>query len=84
MKKPLTLAALAAATLLDSGCATRTTATGGKETNLLGGAVVMASESFQPVTPATVNTNTTTLVGKNGPSGRKISLLWGLLTFNDY
>jgi hypothetical protein len=31
-----------------------------------------------------VNTNTTTLVGKNGPSGRKVSLFWGLRTFNDY
>ena len=54
MKKPLALAALAAAALLGSGCATRTTASGGRETNLLGGAVVMASDSFQPVTPATV------------------------------
>ena len=84
MKKPLPLVALAVAALLGSGCATRTTATGGKETNLLGGAVVMASDSFQPVTPATVNTNTAALVGKNGPSGRKVSLFWGLLTFNEY
>ena len=57
MKKPLFLAALAAATLLGSGCATRTTASGGKETNLLGGAVLISSDSFQPVTPATVNTS---------------------------
>jgi len=84
MKKPLALAALAAAALLGSGCATRTTASGGRETNLLGGAVVMASDSFQPVTPATVNTDTTKLIGKSGPSGRKVSLFWGLLTFNDY
>ena len=84
MKKPLALSALAAAALLGSGCATRTTASGGRETNLLGGAVVMASDSFQPVTPATVNTDTTKLIGKSGPSGRKVSLFWGLLTFNDY
>jgi len=84
MKKPLALAALAAAALLGSGCATRTTASGGRETNLLGGAVVMGSDSFQPVTPATVNTDTTKLIGKSGPSGRKVSLFWGLLTFNDY
>lgn len=84
MKKPLALAVLATLALLASGCATRTTTSGGKETNLLGGAFVMTTDSFQPVNPATVNTNTSSLSGKNGPSGRKVSVLWGLLSFNDY
>ena len=33
---------------------------------------------------ATINADTSKLVGKNGPSGKKVSLLWGLLTLHDY
>lgn len=84
MKSKMPLAAVLAAALLASGCASRTTASGGKETNVLGGAVKVASDSFQPVTPASVNADTSTIVGKNGPSGKKVSLFWGLLTFHDY
>ncbi len=73
-----------AALLLSAGCATRNTSSGGKETTVLGGAVTVASDSFQPVNPATINTDTSKLVGKSGPSGKKVSLFWGLLTFSDY
>lgn len=84
MKSKLPLAVVLAAALLASGCASRTTASGGKETNILGGAVTVASDSFQPVKPTSVNTDTSTIVGKSGPSGKKVSLFWGLLTFHDY
>lgn len=84
MKSKLPLAVVLAAAFLAAGCASRTTASGGKETNILGGAVTVASDSFQPVKPATVNTDTSTIVGKSGPSGKKVSLFWGLLTFHDY
>jgi predicted small secreted protein len=70
--------------LLVAGCATRNTASGGQETTLLAGAVTVSSESFQPVNPATVNADTTKIVGKNAPSGKKVSLFWGLLTLHDY
>lgn len=83
MKTKLVPAALAVL-LLASGCATRNTSSGGKETTVLGGAVTVASDSFQPVTPATINTDTSAIVGKSGPSGKKVSLFWGLLTFHDY
>ena len=84
MKTKLPLVAILASLLVSTGCATRNTSGGGKETSLLGGAVTVTSDSFQPVNPATINTDTSKILGKNGPSGRKISLLWGTLTLNDY
>jgi hypothetical protein len=84
MKSKLPLVAILLPALLASGCATRNTASGGKETNLLGGAVTYSSDSFQPVSPATVNADTSQIVGKNGPSGKKVTLLWGLITLHDY
>jgi len=84
MKSKLPLVAILLPALLASGCATRNTASGGKETNLLGGAVTYSSDSFQPVSPATVNADTSQIVGKNGPSGKKVTLLWGLSTLHDY
>jgi outer membrane lipoprotein SlyB len=84
MKTKLPLLAVVILALFATGCATRNTASGGKETSVLGGAFTVASESFQPVNPATVNTDTSKVIGKNGPSGKKVSLLWGLLTLHDY
>ncbi len=84
MKFTSTFAALLALAALTSGCATRNTSTGGKETNVLGGAVTVATDSFQPVSPATVNADTSKIIGKNGPSGKKVSLFWGLITLHDY
>jgi hypothetical protein len=84
MKSRLPLAAALLLALAASGCATRNTSGGGKETTLLGGAVTVASDSFQPPTPATVDTDTTKLIGKNGPSGGRVTILWGLITLRDY
>ena len=78
---PFLLLALA---LLLGGCATRMTSSGGRETHFLGGAVSVASDSFQPTKPATLDTDTSKLVSRGDPSGRKVSLFWGLLTFQDY
>ena len=56
MKTKLLLAAgLVATALFATGCATRVTASGGRETNLFGGAVTVATDSFQPTTPATLD-----------------------------
>ncbi|MDP3069740.1 MAG: hypothetical protein Q8N18_05595 [Opitutaceae bacterium] len=84
MKSRLPLAAVLLLALVSSGCATRNTSSGGKETTILGGAVTVATASFQPPTPATVDTDTSKLIGKNGPSGGKVSILWGLITLRDY
>jgi len=68
-----------------SGCATHVTGSGGRETTVLGGAVSVSSDSFQPPTPnAAVDVDTSKLVGKGDPSGRKISILWGLINLHDY
>lgn len=66
------------------GCATHTTASGGKETSVLGGAVTVATHSFQPPPPATLNVDTSRMIGNGTPSGNKVSLLWGLITLHDY
>ncbi len=75
---------LTAALLATAGCATRTTASGGKETTLLGGAVTVATQSFQPASATTAAVDTTKLVGEGNPSGAKTTLLWGLITLQDY
>lgn len=84
MKSKSALAAALAVLLFASGCATRNTSSGGKETTVFGGAVTVATDSFQPVTPATLNVDTTKIAGKSGPSGKKVSILWGLVTLHDY
>ncbi len=82
--KPQIFALIGLIAVLFSGCATRNTSSGGRETSVLGGAVTVASDSFQPTGPATIDADTSKLVGKNGPSGKKVSFLWGLLTLHDY
>jgi hypothetical protein len=76
---------LLVSTLFASGCATRVTPSGGRETNILGGAVTVSTNSFQPPTAAAaVDVDTSKLVGKGNPSGQKISILWGLINLHDY
>ena len=84
MKLRLSFAALLALLVLGSGCATRNTSSGGRETTVLGGAVTVATDSFQPPNPATLDADTSKIIGKNGPSGKKVSLFWGLITLHDY
>lgn len=78
-------AGLCAAALFASGCtATRVTASGGRETTLLGGAMTVATDSFQPTTPVTLDVDTSKLVGAGNLTGTKVSLFWGLITLHDY
>jgi hypothetical protein len=86
MKTKLLLAAgLCATALFATGCATRVTASGGRETTVLGGALTVATDSFQPPTPATaVETDTSKLASTGNPTGKKTSILWGLITLHDY
>ncbi len=78
------LVLLTSTVLFGAGCATRTTPSGGKETSLLGGALTVATNSFQPPAATTVAVDTTKLVGQGNPSGAKTTLLWGLITLHDY
>jgi hypothetical protein len=84
MKSKLLLSAALIVVALGSGCATHATSSGGRETTVLGGAVTVATDSFQPTTPATVDADTSKIISKGDPSGRKISLFWGLITLHDY
>lgn len=85
MNRKFPLAALALATLvLAPGCATHTTASGGRDTTVLGGVVTVSTNSFQPPTPATLDVDTSKLVSNGNPTGKKISLFWGLITLHDY
>jgi len=84
MKSKLLSLAAAIALALGAGCATHTTSSGGRETSVLGGAVTVASDSFQPVTPLTVDADTSKIVSKGDPSGKKVTLFWGLITLHDY
>lgn len=84
MKNKLQLASFIVLAAILSGCASRTTSSGGKETTILGGAMTVAKDSFEPTSPATLDADTSKIVGRNGPSGKKVSLFWGLITLHDY
>ena len=84
MKSKLLLSAALGALLFASGCATRTTASGGRETNVLGGALTVSTNSFEPTKSATLDVDTSKLASKGDPSGKKTTLFWGLITLHDY
>jgi hypothetical protein len=84
MKSKLLLSAALASLLFASGCATRTTASGGRETNVLGGAITVSTNSFEPTNAATIDADTSKIVSKGDPSGKKTTLFWGLITLHDY
>ena len=72
----LPLFVLLTATFLASACATRPTTGGGRETVGLGGAVTVATKSFQPTAQTTIPVDTTKLVGLGRPGGARTSVLW--------
>jgi len=82
--KALATAGALSLLLLASGCATRTTASGGRQTTLLGGAMTVETNSFEPTTPITVDTDTSKLASTGNPTGKKTTLFWGLITLHDY
>jgi hypothetical protein len=67
-----------------SGCASRTTAGGGRETSMLGGVMVVTAKSYVPPEPTTFAVDTTKLHPIGDPSGTKTTLFWGLITLADY
>ncbi|MBT4756786.1 MAG: hypothetical protein HOO08_00150 [Opitutae bacterium] len=81
--KTLTLLFLAAAAFVFTGC------DGGKaqmstgETNVLG-LYQNAQESYAPSSPNTFTINTNELYTRENFSGDKTTLLWGLITIEDY
>ncbi len=85
MKTKLVLAAgLLFTVLFATGCATRVTASGGRETTVLAGAVTVSTDSFQPTTSNTLDVDTSKVASTGNPTGKKTTLLWGLITLHDY
>ena len=84
MNPKLLLSAALASLLLASGCATRNTASGGRETTVLGGAITVATNSFEPTNAATLDADTSKLASTGNPTGKKTTLFWGLITLHDY
>lgn len=85
MKLKLLLSAALLTLLFASGCATRATASGGRETTILGGALTVSSNSFESSNAATaLDADTSKLASKGDPSGKKTTLFWGLITLHDY
>ncbi|MEY2878539.1 MAG: hypothetical protein RLZZ15_919 [Verrucomicrobiota bacterium] len=84
MKTKLLLPAALALLVFASGCATRATASGGRQTTLLGGALTVETNSFEPTNAATVDTDTSKIASAGNPTGKKTTLLWGLITLHDY
>lgn len=85
MKPKLVFSAgLLALSLFATGCATRATTSGGRETSILGGAVTVSTDSFQPTPTATIDADTSKIVSSGNPTGKKTTLLWGLITLHDY
>jgi len=84
MKSKIIVSAGLVSLLFASGCATRTTASGGRETTVLGGAVTVATNSFEPTNAATIDADTSKLASAGNPTGKKTTLLWGLITLHDY
>jgi hypothetical protein len=81
--KTLTLLSLAAAALVFTGC------DGGKaqmtsgETNVLG-LYTNEQESYAPTTPNSFTIKSDELYTRKNFSGDKTTLLWGLITIEDY
>lgn len=81
--KSLTLLSLIAAALVFTGC------DGGKaqmttgETNVLG-LYKNVQESYAPTSPNSFTINSDELYTRKNFSGDKTTLLWGLITFEDY
>lgn len=81
--KILTLVSLSALLLAFTGCDKGRTVMGPQETNVLG-IVKHEPASYQPVGPATFAIKTDELYTRQNFSGNRTSLLWGLITIQDY
>jgi hypothetical protein len=74
---------VALAALVFSGCDTGRAQMEKKETNLLG-AVSIQEDNYSPAGPSTVAVSTSDLYDRDNVSGKKVTLLWGLITLKDY
>jgi len=81
--KTLTLLSLAAAALVFTGCDGGKAQMTPETTNVLG-LYKNAQESYAPTSPNSFTINSDELYTRKNFSGDKTTLLWGLITFEDY
>lgn len=81
--KILTLAAVAAASFVFSGCSSSKSSVAAKETNVLG-IVKIERDSYSPSKSTTIPVSTDELYTRYDYSGDKYTFLWGLITIKDY
>ncbi|MGZ0656331.1 hypothetical protein ACWPKO_08225 [Coraliomargarita sp. W4R53] len=81
--KILALLSLSFAALVFTGCDGGTAQMGPKEANVLGIAKI-EKESYQPSNPASFTINTDELYARKNFDGDQVTLLWGLITLQDY
>ena len=82
-KKILILVSLAAVALSFTGCDKRQASMAPDETNVLG-AFRHQEKNYSPAGPATFAIKTDELYDRRNFSGNKTTLLWGLVTIQDY
>lgn len=82
-KTPLTLVCLAALALFFTGCNSDKRYAAHKNTQFLG---IMESKpgSFDPTDNSAITLKTDEIVSRDNVSGDQVSLLWGLIRFQDY
>ena len=81
--KILLVFAIAASAALLSGCATQTVR-GGKAASVAGGLYYSKDASFVPPQINTIDNYGLPFAVNGNPSGKQVSLLWGLITYTDY
>lgn len=81
--KIITLLAVVTASVLLSGCQSKSSPMGQKTTNVLG-IVKVEKENYTNAGITTVDIETDQLVGRQDFTGNKYTLLWGLITIKDY
>jgi hypothetical protein len=81
--KILALLPLAASALVFTGCDSGQAAMAPEETNVLG-IYKNVQESYAPTTPTSFVINSNELYTRKNFSGDKTTILWGLITIEDY
>jgi len=74
---------LALAALTFSGCDTGRAQLEKKDSTMMGIATYSDAD-YSPTGPATIAISTDELYDRDNPSGKKVTLLWGLITIKDY
>ncbi|MDR1789003.1 MAG: hypothetical protein LBR12_01360 [Opitutaceae bacterium] len=82
--QPVFVTALAASAVFLAGCATQTVRGGGKAVSVADGLYYSKDAAFVPPQLNTIDNYGAPYAVNATPSGKRVSLLWGLFTYTDY